>query len=226
MANDLMWPKLPPKTLFKKSMSVVSVRLIGLDFFLSTVIDRVSRLQIEDFVTPSASASTSDSFSSLASVRSGQRRRSAANYWRESLLGMNPITQAKLRQQLRVALLEFLEVSKHHPHSVSSGAAHDPRRTSFSHLGSGPRSPDATAQASPIGAGPVDPRTGAAASHPSNRSSREPKSYYVSAFTFSVLALLVGIFVGNFYTIMSVFGKSFLEDSDEIDVDIGTYEAD
>jgi hypothetical protein len=222
MANDMLWPKLPPKTLFKKSMSVVSVRLIGLDFFLSTVIDRVSRLQVEDFGAPSAP---------LATVRSGQRRRSAANYWRESLRGMNPMAQAKLRQELRLALLEFLEVSKHLPPAAST-ATGDSRRTSssFSHLSSAgsPRPPpNAPVQSSsPRVSLSAQPGAGAAASNPSRGSSPQPKSYYVSAFTFSILALLVGIFIGNFYTIMSVFGKSFFEDSDEMDVDSGTYEAD
>lgn len=196
-------------------MSVVSVRLIGLDFFLSTVIDRVSRLQVEDFGPAIAEP--------LATVASGQRRRSAANYWRESLRGMNSAQQGKLRQELRLALLDFLEVSKHftvhseHRPSMSALTSEDPRATSISARGSignaaGVRLSDASAQVRRGMQAPAEAQADAAP--------RRTRNGYISAFTFSVLALLVGIFIGNFYTIMSVFGKSFFEDGeDEMEVE-------
>ena len=79
-----MWPKLPPKSFFKRAKSVVAVRLVGLDFFLSAVLDRMIRIE-------------HDSTGEIAN---------------RGPTGTEPCAVA-LRQNLRIAILEFLEVTDH-----------------------------------------------------------------------------------------------------------------
>lgn len=82
---SIVWPKLPPKSyFFKKSKSVVAVRLVGLDFFLTAVLDRLIRIELD----------------------------SAGHILGEAFDNTAPCAIA-LRQRLRIATLEFLEVMDH-----------------------------------------------------------------------------------------------------------------
>jgi hypothetical protein len=79
---NIVWPKLPPKTFFfKRSKSVVALRLVGLDFFLSAVLDRMLRIETDGCGDAIGAHTTEQGIA--------------------------------LRQNLRIAILEFLEVTDH-----------------------------------------------------------------------------------------------------------------
>ncbi len=184
----LRWPKLPPKVrLFKKSRSVVSARLVGLDFFLAAVIDRISSMSTEDKDTP-----INQKYGDVAIRTDGS----------DSPLSV---------QKLRLMLLEFLDASGHtgsHQRFGSSTSVLMHRlygvRSGDLALSSNER--EASNRAQEVNADVDRLRSG----RETNRETRimEQHIRLMSPEALAICVVIFSMVIGNFYQIMSIVDSS------------------
>ena len=187
IGGGIKWPKLPPKVrLFKKSTSVVSARLVGLDVFLSAVIDRISSINADNEI--------------IGFKNNGRE-------FRDDDIDSGPSSI----QKLRLTLLDFLDApglaGSHHKLETSSavlmhrlyGARHDGFALQSNEYETSIPTPDTLNDVTRLHSG-----------RETNRETRiiEQHIRLMSPEALAICVVIFSMVIGNFYQIMSIVDSS------------------